>query len=184
MRKRSPKLEPRKLFAVVELATPINRLHLSPFSPAPPVESCHAFPRGSVTASRCSCSTELSVVSAWLSPVTFELPHPPVVYVPRLTGMSAHTKSLAGVSGQEKPYVWYAQYAFVLQFASALSQSTRLSGRNTKYIVLIPLGQLFELIWLKTSWLMSLCVTACATSAPVCGYAVVSTIEVTNVDVS
>src|SRR5690349_21343560 len=100
MRKRSPAPAPRKLFTVVEdeLATPMLRLHLSPFSPDPPVESCQALPLGSVIASICSCCTELMVVSAWLSPVTFELPQPPVVNTPRLTGMSAQMKSLSGVS--------------------------------------------------------------------------------------
>src|SRR5215471_1964206 len=159
------------------------RLHLSPFSPAPPVESCQALPRGSVIASMCSCSTELSVVSAWLSPVTFEFPQPPVVHTPRSTGMSAQMKSFAGVSLPLQPRVWYAQYLFQLQLTSVLSQSTRLSGRKTKYMVLSPSGQLFALIWLKTSWFRSPCVTGLA-FVPACGNGVVSTIEVTKVDVS
>src|SRR3954454_3892690 len=153
MRKKSPAPLPRKLLTVVEdeLATPMLRLHLSPFSPLPPVESCQAFPLGSVIASRCSCSTELRVVSALLWPVTFELPQPLLVSTPRLTGMSAQMKSLAGVSDPLQPRVWWAQSAFLLQWPPPLSQSTRLSGRNTKYISLSPSGQPFALIWLKTS---------------------------------
>src|SRR3954452_13606603 len=98
--------------------------------------------------------------------------------------MSAHTKSFAGVSEPFlQPYVWYAQYLFVLQLVRAVLQSTRLSGRNTKYMSLRPKGHPFALIWLKTSVLRSLCVTALATFAPVWGNAVVSTIESTKVDV-
>ena len=88
----------------------------------------------------------------------------------RLSGMSAHTKSFAGVLEPEKPYVWYAQYLFVLQLVSASLQSTTLSGRKMKYMLVMPLFQpAFAPIWLNTSVLRSVCVTACATSAPVCG---------------
>src|SRR5450759_872800 len=102
----------------------------------------------------------------------------------RLSGMSAQTKSFAGVSEPEKPYVWYAQYLFVLHEVNASLQSTRLFGRNTKYMLLRPKGQPCAPIWVNTSVLMSVWVTAWATSAPVCGNAFVSTIESTNVDVS
>ena len=81
--------------------------------------------------------------------------------------------------------MWYAQYAFVLQLVSALLQSTSPFGRNTKYMSLRPRFQPeWAPIWLKTSWLRSPCVTAWATSAPVWGNAVVSTIESMNVEVS
>jgi len=39
-------------------------------------------------------------------PVTFEFPQPPIVKTPRLSGMSAQTKSFAGVSLPVQLYVW------------------------------------------------------------------------------
>src|SRR5690348_15187349 len=153
MRNLSALPAPRKLLVVVfePLATPMFRLHLSPFSPVPPDESCQAFPSGSVIASRCSCSTELSVVSADSLPVTFESPQP-VIPGARLSGMSAHTKSFSGLSSPKNPYVWYAQYLFVLQLApSLLLQSTTPLGRKMKYMSLSPSGQPLAFSCLPTS---------------------------------
>ena len=133
----------------------------------------------------CSCSTELSVVSADSFPVTFESPQPPLVVVGlKLSGMSAQTKSFAGVSEPlRQPYVWYAQYLFVLHEVRASLQSTMPFGRKMKYIVESPYGHPFELMLLKTSVLRSVWVTGAA-NVPACGKAVVSTTDVTKFDVS